>query len=148
MMISIWVIRLVYTLFFCDEAIPANFVITYCLWEGERLPLVEQEDSDEFCEGGMEVNGVDVGVDGVGTGGEDGGGGGGGGGGVALYELVSTTSKALPGTVFRTFRSLSFQRAFASPVINQFDPLSATIIPYFLSVLRITRDCQVNLEIS
>jgi hypothetical protein len=40
-----------------------------------------------------------------------------------------TTSKAAPGTDFSWSRSSSFQPGSVAPDRNQFDPLSATIIP-------------------
>ena len=53
---------------------------------------------------------------------------------------VLTASKALPGTDFSWFKSLSFQRGSAAPVMYHDDPLSATIIPYFFRAFRITSD--------
>src|SRR5688572_18968231 len=59
---------------------------------------------------------------------------------------LSTASKALPGTVLSWFRSLSFQRGSRAPLMNQLDPLSARIMPYFFRALRITREWPVNPE--
>lgn len=57
---------------------------------------------------------------------------------------VYTTSNAELGTVLIWFRSVSFHRGSAAPVIIQDEPLSATIIPYFFSASRTTRDCPVK----
>ena len=50
-----------------------------------------------------------------------------------------TTSNALPGTILSWFRSVSFQRVSAAPLMNQLLPLSATIIPYFFNAFSTTR---------
>ena len=42
---------------------------------------------------------------------------------------VAIASKALPGTAFNWFRSVSFHRGSVAPLMNQLLPLSATIIP-------------------
>src|SRR5215213_3028218 len=52
--------------------------------------------------------------------------------------VMRTTSKSLPLSAFSVFISASFQRASAVPETYQLLPLSATIIPYFLSARRMT----------
>src|SRR5689334_3185940 len=75
-----------------------------------------------------------------------GGGGGGGGGpvdcracpesGVIIRPETSTTSKSEPWILPRLCRSSLFQRESGAPERYQAEPLSAIIIPYFLSARR------------
>src|SRR5262249_31345929 len=51
---------------------------------------------------------------------------------------TSTTSKSDPFTFPNTWRSLLSQRESGAPEMYQADPLSAIIMPYFLSARRIT----------
>src|SRR5437870_10231681 len=51
---------------------------------------------------------------------------------------ICTTSKLEPLIAFSVLSSLSSQRGSGAPLMYQFDPLSATIMPYFFSARRIT----------
>src|SRR5215831_822669 len=59
-----------------------------------------------------------------------------------------TTSKSEPFTRDKVANSLSFQRGSGAPLIYQFDPLSATISPYFFMARRITCIAGENPETS
>ena len=61
---------------------------------------------------------------------------------------IWTTSKFEPLIVFRVLSSSSFQRGSGAPLTNQFEPLSATIIPCFFIARRITCIAGENPEIS
>ena len=52
--------------------------------------------------------------------------------------VIFMTSNCDPLIFFNVFKSLSFQRGSGAPLMNQFDPLSARIIPYFFNARRIT----------
>jgi CspA family cold shock protein len=56
-----------------------------------------------------------------------------------LIAEVSTTSKAEPGTCASVCRSSFDQWESGAPEMYQFEPLSATIIPYVFSAWRMTR---------
>src|SRR3977135_872583 len=60
---------------------------------------------------------------------------------------ICATSKFEPLIVFSVLSSSSFQRGSGAPLKYQFDPLSATIIPYFLKARRITCIAGENPEI-
>jgi len=62
----------------------------------------------------------------------------------AVICPISTTSNAEPLTLLIADNSSSFHLMSGTPVINQSLPLSATIIPYFLSALRITCTLREN----
>src|SRR5713226_1113178 len=51
---------------------------------------------------------------------------------------ICTTSKLEPLIAFSVLSSLSSQRGSGAPLMYQFEPLSATIMPYFFSARRIT----------
>src|SRR5579863_309800 len=59
-----------------------------------------------------------------------------------------TTSKLEPVMLFRRFRSLLFQRLSGAPLMYMALPLSARIIPYFFSAVRITWSSAGKPEIS
>src|ERR1051326_3668029 len=59
--------------------------------------------------------------------------------GSIISEMTSTISKADPVIVPRVCRSSLSQRLSGAPVINQADPLSASIIPYFFRAARMIR---------
>src|SRR5882762_2140745 len=61
---------------------------------------------------------------------------------------ICTTSKFDPLIAFNVLSSSSFQRGSGAPLIYQFEPLSATIIPYFLNARRITCIAGENPEVS
>src|SRR5580692_2540423 len=58
--------------------------------------------------------------------------------GSTIKEDTSTASKADPGIWLNSCRSSLFQRSSGTPDRYQLDPLSARIIPYFFSAVRIT----------
>src|SRR5580693_3287599 len=62
--------------------------------------------------------------------------------------FISTTSKSAAVTLLRLCRSLLFQLSSGAPLMYIEDPLSAMIIPYFLSAVRITWFAAENPEMS
>ena len=58
--------------------------------------------------------------------------------GSTIRDYTSTASKAEPVTLFSLFRVSLFQRESGSPEMNQAEPLSAIIMPYFFRARRIT----------
>src|ERR1043165_7055573 len=55
--------------------------------------------------------------------------------GVMMLSIL-ITSKFERSICFKVFRSSSFQRGSGAPLMNQFEPLSARIMPYFFSARR------------
>src|SRR5437868_13691557 len=68
--------------------------------------------------------------------------------GVIISPETSTTSKSEPWTRPRSCNSSLFQRESGAPERNQEEPLSAIIIPYFLSAFRMIWLAGEKLEIS
>src|ERR1017187_3503944 len=68
--------------------------------------------------------------------------------GSTIKEDTSTASKADPGISPNSCRSSLFQRSSGTPDRYQLDPLSARIIPYFFSAVRITCTSGENDEMS
>ena len=66
--------------------------------------------------------------------------------GVTILSIF-TTSKFEPLIVFNAFNSSSLQRGSGAPLMYQFEPLSASIKPYFFMARRITCIAGVNPEI-
>src|ERR1700680_1526307 len=62
--------------------------------------------------------------------------------------FISTTSKSAAVTLPRLCRSLLFQLSSGAPLMYIEEPLSALIIPYFLSAVRITWFATENDEMS
>src|SRR5215472_13273060 len=62
--------------------------------------------------------------------------------------FISTTSKFDAVMVFNWFKSLLFQRLSGAPLMKIALPLSARIIPYFFSAVRITWSSAGNPEMS
>src|SRR5215470_16583359 len=61
---------------------------------------------------------------------------------------ISTTSKADAVIVFSKLRSVLFQLLSGVPLMKMALPLSARIIPYFLSAVRMTWSSAGNVEMS
>src|ERR1017187_1854232 len=68
--------------------------------------------------------------------------------GSTIKEETSTASKAAPVICPNSWRSSLFQRSSGTPDRYQLDPLSARIIPYFFSAVRITCTSGENDEMS
>src|ERR1700683_5536308 len=62
--------------------------------------------------------------------------------------FISITSKSAAVTLPRLWRSSLFQLSSGAPLMYMEEPLSAMIIPYFLSAVRITWLAAENEEIS
>lgn len=58
--------------------------------------------------------------------------------GFSINTVASTASKLDPAMVVNACRSSLFQPASGAPEMNQADPLSASIMPYCFSAVRIT----------